>query len=66
MLGLIDIMKRSTKDKIAGKAQQLKGRAKEKTGRALGNPRMEDEGTAEKVEGTVRRKVGQVKQVFEK
>ena len=59
-------MKGSTKDRIAGKARELKGRAKEKTGRALGNRRMEDEGTAEKVGGTVRRKVGQIKQVFEK
>ena len=49
-----------------GKARELKGRAKEKTGRALGNRKMEDEGTAEKVEGTVRRKVGQIKQVFER
>jgi uncharacterized protein YjbJ (UPF0337 family) len=59
-------MKSSTKDKLTGKARELKGRAKEKAGRALGNRRMEDEGTAEKVGGTVRRKVGQVKQVFEK
>ena len=59
-------MKSSTKDRIAGKARELKGRAKEKTGRALGNRRMEDEGTAEKAGGTVRRKVGQIKRVFEK
>jgi uncharacterized protein YjbJ (UPF0337 family) len=57
-------MKSSTKDRAKGRAQELKGKIKEKAGRATGNRRTEDEGSAEKVGGTVRRKVGEVKKVF--
>ena len=58
-------MNSSTKDRAKGRAQEVKGKVKEKAGRAVGNPRVEDEGTAEKVGGKVRRKVGEVKRVFE-
>lgn len=59
-------MKSSTKDKIKGRVEQVKGVAKEKTGRASGNAKMQDSGTADKVAGTVRNKVGDVKKVFGK
>lgn len=62
----IEYMKSSTKDKAKGRLEQAKGVVKEKAGRATGNRRMEDSGTADKVKGTVRNKVGDVKKVFGK
>ena len=59
-------MKSSTKDRAQGRAEEAKGKIKEKAGRALGNPRMEDRGTADRVGGKVQRKVGEVKKVFGK
>jgi len=41
------------------------GAVKEKTGQVIGNPDLEDRGTAEKVEGKVQKKVGDIKKVFE-
>lgn len=46
--------------------EQAKGVVKEKTGRATRDPNMQDSGTADKVKGTVRNKVGDVKKVFGK
>lgn len=59
-------MKSSTKDKIAGKIDKVKGAAQEKVGRATNDPDMEDRGTLNKVGGAIRDKVGDVKKVFEK
>jgi uncharacterized protein YjbJ (UPF0337 family) len=59
-------MKSSTKDKIKGRAEQVKGVVKEKTGRATRDPDTEASGTGDKVKGTVRNKVGDVKKVFGK
>ncbi len=59
-------MKSSTKDKIAGKADKVKGAVQEKVGRATNNPDMQDRGTANKVGGAIRDKVGDIKKVFEK
>jgi uncharacterized protein YjbJ (UPF0337 family) len=57
-------MKSSTKDKIKGRVEQAKGVVKEKAGRASGNRDLQDRGTADKVKGTVRNKIGDVKKVF--
>ncbi len=59
-------MKPSTKDQIAGKLHELKGKAKEKAGQVTNNPNLADEGQAEKIAGVVQKKVGQIKKVFEK
>ncbi len=59
-------MKSSTNDKIAGTAKELAGKAKELAGKATGNPDLEDRGTAEKVDGKIQRKTGDVKKVFGK
>lgn len=59
-------MKNSTIDRVKGKAQEIKGKTKEKVGRAINDPNMEAEGTAEKAAGKVGRKVGEVKKVFGK
>jgi uncharacterized protein YjbJ (UPF0337 family) len=59
-------MKSSTKDNLKGRANQVKGAIKEKAGQASGNEELQDRGTAERVAGTIQRKVGDVKRVFEK
>ena len=59
-------MNSSTHDKAAGTAKEAIGAVKEKTGAAIGNPDLQDRGTAEKVEGKVQQKVGDVKKVFDK
>jgi uncharacterized protein YjbJ (UPF0337 family) len=59
-------MKSSTRDRAEGTAKTIKGRAKESVGRATNNPRLLDEGTADRVEGKVQRKVGDIKKVFGK
>ena len=57
-------MKSSTKDRAKGRINEAKGKLKEKAGRAIGNPDMEDQGAAEKVGGKIQRKIGEVKKVF--
>lgn len=59
-------MQDSLKDKVEGKAHELKGAVKEKLGKATDNPNMQNEGTAEKIGGKVQKKVGDVERVFEK
>ena len=59
-------MKSSTKDQNEGKFHKVKGTLKEFAGKLSNNPRMEDEGTGEKIAGTVQEKIGQVKKVFGK
>ena len=59
-------MKPSTKDEIAGKVHEVKGKIKQKVGQLTNNPRLEGEGLGEKIAGKVQKKIGQVKEVFEK
>ena len=59
-------MSSSTHDKAEGTAKEAVGKIKEKAGKAIGNPDLQDRGTAEKVEGKIERKVGDVKKVFGK
>jgi uncharacterized protein YjbJ (UPF0337 family) len=59
-------MKDSTKDKVEGKAHEVKGAVKEKVGRATNNPDLENEGQAEKIGGKAQKKVGDIEKVFEK
>jgi uncharacterized protein YjbJ (UPF0337 family) len=59
-------MKSSTKDQIQGAFHELKGKIKEKAGRAANDPVREEDGQDEKVAGTIQKKVGQVEKVFEK
>jgi uncharacterized protein YjbJ (UPF0337 family) len=61
-----DYMKPSTKDEVAGKVHELKGKVKEKVGQATSNPDLEDEGTVEKISGKIQHKIGQVEKVIEK
>ncbi len=57
-------MKQGTKDKAQGKFHEVKGKVKEKVGRATNNPNLEADGRDEKVGGKVQKKVGQVEQVL--
>ncbi len=57
------IMKQSMKDKAAGKAQEMKGKIKEKVGQMTNDPDLEDEGTADKIVGKVRNVVGKIEDV---
>ena len=57
-------MKSSTKDKVKGSVNEGVGKVKEATGNAIGNPDLQDRGTAQRVAGKVERKVGDVKKVF--
>ena len=59
-------MKSSTQDKTEGTAKDIKGKVKETAGRAVGNPNLQDQGTADRVEGKVQKKSGDVKKVFGK
>ena len=58
-------MKESTKDKMEGTLHEAKGKVKEESGKAIGNPDLQDRGTGEKVAGKIQKKVGDVEKVFE-
>ena len=57
-------MKSSTQDKVEGIAKNIAGRVKEVTGKAVGNPRLQADGRAEKVEGQIQKKVGKIEKVI--
>ena len=57
-------MKQSTKDKAKGKFHEVKGKIKEKVGRATNNPDLEAEGQVEKIGGKIQKKIGQVEKVL--
>jgi len=59
-------MRSSTKDKIKGSLREAKGKVKEESGKAIGNPNLRDRGTSEKVAGKVEKKIGDAKKVFGK
>ena len=59
-------MNDSTKDQAQGKMHEVKGKVKEKIGKAIGNPDLEAEGQDENVGGKIQKKVGQVEKVLEK
>jgi uncharacterized protein YjbJ (UPF0337 family) len=60
------MIRRSTKERAKGRAQEVKGSAKEKIGTKMGRPDIQDRGTAERVQGKVQRKVGEIRRVFGK
>jgi len=59
-------MKPSTKDEIAGKVHEVKGKVKEKAGQLTNNPDLEGEGQDENVGGKIQKKIGQVEKVLGK
>lgn len=63
---LTNSMKSSKTDKIEGALHEAKGKIKEVTGKLIGNPKLQNRGTVEKVRGKIQRKVGDLKKVFGK
>lgn len=58
-------MKKSTKDKAKGEAEELKGKVKSKAGEVLHDEDMEIEGKGEELRGKARKKLGDIEDVFE-
>jgi uncharacterized protein YjbJ (UPF0337 family) len=59
-------MKSSIRDKMEGTGHKTKGLVKESVGKLSNNPRMEVEGTSEKIAGKVQYKIGEAKKVLGK
>lgn len=59
-------MKSSTKDQAEGKFHEVKGAVKEIAGKLTDNPKLEGEGTGEKIAGKVQEKIGKFKKVLGK
>ncbi len=49
------------KDRIEGSAKQVKGAVKQAVGKAVGDPKLEFEGKADKIEGKIQNAVGGLK-----
>lgn len=49
------------KDRIKGSAKQIIGSAKQTVGKALGDPKLQEDGKADVLEGKVRSAVGGIK-----
>jgi uncharacterized protein YjbJ (UPF0337 family) len=48
------------RDKLAGKASQIKGKVKQKVGRATGNRRLQAKGVVDRAKGTARELKGEI------
>lgn len=59
-------MKPSTRNEIAGKVHEVKGKIKEKVGRLTNDPDLEGEGIGEEIAGKIQKKIGQVQTIVEK
>jgi uncharacterized protein YjbJ (UPF0337 family) len=49
------------KDRVIGSAKEIKGTVKQTVGKAVGNAKLESEGTADKIEGKVQNAIGGLK-----
>jgi uncharacterized protein YjbJ (UPF0337 family) len=54
------------KDRIAGAAKEAKGSVKQTVGKAIGDSKMQSDGTADKVEGKVQNAIGGLKDALRK
>ena len=50
------------KDQVKGRVEQAKGSVKENVGKAVGNPNLRDQGTADKAAGKVQSTYGDAKE----
>jgi uncharacterized protein YjbJ (UPF0337 family) len=57
-------MKPSTRDKIMGEKDTIKGKVKEGLGELTGNRDLEEEGKDDQVKGALKKKIGEIKKVF--
>jgi uncharacterized protein YjbJ (UPF0337 family) len=53
------------KDEVKGKGKRIKGKVKDKAGEIIGNPDLEAEGEAERIEGTVQESFGRTRREVE-
>lgn len=59
-------MKSGNRDKAEGKLREIKGKAKEKAGKLTDNPKLQTEGTDEKISGKIQGDVGDIKKALGK
>jgi uncharacterized protein YjbJ (UPF0337 family) len=59
-------MKPSTTDNAEGTLHEVKGAVKKHVGQVIGDANLATEGDAEKIGGTIQKKIGQVEQVHGK
>jgi uncharacterized protein YjbJ (UPF0337 family) len=59
-------MNSSNTDKVEGKLHEVKGNLKKAVGNATNNPELTKDGQAEKIDGQVQSKIGEIKKVFRK
>ena len=59
-------MKSGTQDQMEGTFHKIKGKVKEIAGELNDDPKLEAEGTGEKIDGEVQGKIGQIKKVLGK
>ena len=57
-------MKSSTKDKMKGLTEKIKGNVEEGIGSISGNRDLEEQGKKDQLKGSALKKVGQIKKVF--
>ena len=57
-------MKSGARDKIEGAVKDLAGKIEAAAGQAIGNNRLIIQGRVDQIEGKVRKKIGEIKQVF--
>jgi len=60
------MMNPSTKNEIAGKVHEVKGKIKVKVGQLTNHPNLGAEGIDEQIAGKVQKKIGQVQKAVEK
>jgi uncharacterized protein YjbJ (UPF0337 family) len=54
------------KDRIAGAAKEIKGSIKQTVGKAVGDAKIQSDGTADKVEGKVQNAIGGLKDALKR
>lgn len=57
-------MKSSTKDKIKGEKDKIKGNIKEGLGTLLGNQELKEEGQDDQLKGKARKKMGEMEKIL--
>ena len=58
-------MKGSTKNRVRGKARELKGKVKSKAGQMTRNPELQDEGLGDQIVGKVQNIAGRIQKKLE-
>jgi uncharacterized protein YjbJ (UPF0337 family) len=57
-------VKQSTRNKAKGKFHEVKGKVKEKIGRAANKPKLRAQGKAEGIRGKIQKKIGEVGKIL--